>query len=166
MKTSKIVITNDNDSQALKKPFGPLLFVKDNVNQTLLKPSYLRSEYCLKISSQFDDSLKLIAYLTRNCGSRASIGEGTFRISLVNLDWSESLIGTFNGILDNGKLTLELSESTLGVELIGEYIFLIEVLAKRFRKNYRAIAYSNHIGIFDYALRIKNKVNFLDITLS
>ncbi len=65
---------------------------------------------------------------------------------------------------DDGYFRIYVTEAQLTQEIQGEYDYAIEVSIKRFVKTFRRKFYFNSLGLYDFALRIKKKVQFLEIT--
>jgi len=121
----------------------------------------------MRFNSNTFDGIQMIAGLQK--GKRfKSIASCTFKIYAFSVDdlWSETLLVTANGsALPDGRFQATATESTLSpVSLDGEITFKLEVDIERSGKTYTDTYYFNHIGIYDSFIRLKQNVEFLDIT--
>jgi hypothetical protein len=100
--------------------------------------------------------------------SAKTIASCTFRIYSVNVDntWAETLLVTVAGSNVGGnKFSASTPESSLApTALTGELTYKMEVELTRLGKTYTDAFYFNHVGIYDSFIRLKNDVEFLDIT--
>lgn len=130
------------------------------------------SEQIIKIAAKFDDdtfsNLKVIAYLydqqNANIGNAATCEFKFYRIS--GTDWTESLIDTQYGtILSNNYFYLHPSNSSLSpIDFYGADSLMIEATIIRSGTTYRDRVYLNHLGVYDNITRLRQDVQFLDIT--
>lgn len=138
-----------------------------NPNSTLSASAQL-----IKITGKFDDStftnLKIIAYLydqqNSSIGNAASCEFKFYRIS--GTDWTETLILTQNGTqLSNNYFYLNPANSTLApIDFFGADSLMIEATIIRSGITYRDRIYLNHLGIYDNVTRLRQDVQFLDLT--
>jgi hypothetical protein len=148
-----------NDSPSWQMLFGP--------NSELT-----RSAQVVRMGVEFDkdslDKLYTTAYLynpvTGNVDNAATCSIRIYSVS--NPSWSDTVI--FNGtaaILPNQHFYLEIPLSSIPtVSLEGGDTILIEATIVRSGTTYRDRMYVNHLGSYDSILRLRNDVDFLDIT--
>jgi hypothetical protein len=82
-------------------------------------------------------------------------------------DWSETFLVSKTGVIQpDGKFTATVTQAelTTAFELDGEKTFLVETEVFRFNKSYKSRKYVNHLGIYDSFIRLRSKVNFLEVT--
>lgn len=65
---------------------------------------------------------------------------------------------------DDGYFRVYVTETDLTQEIQGEFDYVVEVSVKRFIKSFSRRFYFNALGLYDFTLRIKKKVEFLEIT--
>jgi hypothetical protein len=119
-----------------------------------------------KFKSSDFDGINLIAFLNKN-NKKATIGSCLFKIYSISNDdsWTETLINqtTINGPTNSAKL--HLSEASLTpLELDGEFTISVEVILTIRDKKYNKKIYINHLGVYDSIFRLRQDVEFLDIT--
>lgn len=153
---NRVVINDQNDWQLL---FGP-------------NSSLSNSDQVVKIAAELDpndlSSIRFVAYLynpTRDAIDNAATC--TFKVYLVtNPGWNETLLTTFSGIYQpNFYFFADVLDTSLVPAILdGEATLRIEVAITRLGITYRDRIYVNHLGIYDSFIRLKKKVEFLDIT--
>lgn len=151
-----------------------VLSPSSNYNSLLTKVSHkacIDSDYKIKAWMRFNantfDGVQMIAGLQK--GKRLkSIGSCTFKIYAFSVDdlWTETLLVTSIGTpLPDGRFTANAVESSLApIGLDGEITFKLEVDIERSGKTYTDVYYFNHLGIYDSFIKLKQEVEFLDIT--
>jgi len=89
-----------------------------------------------------------------------------FNIYSVNiLDWTKTLILSKPSVQNGLYMDAHVTQSDLGLyELTGSEVYFIEALFTRKRKQLYVGKYFNHLGIYDSMFRLKQEVDFLDIT--
>jgi len=130
------------------------------------------SNLVIRVAGKFDDStlsnIKVIAYLYDQ--QNASIGNSascTFALYKVNNpSWSESLITTLTGTqLPNSYYFIEPATASLSqFNFDGGDTIMIEATIVRLGITYRDRIYINHLGVYDNLLRVRQDVEFLDMT--
>ena len=126
----------------------------------------------LKIAAEFDtasfDDIRLTAYLYDPAtGSVRSAATCSFVISLVSAPgWSESVIDTVAGsALPNSYFFATVNLAALAPAVLdGSATLMIEATATRLASTFRDRVYINHLGIYDTTTRLKQDVEFLDLT--
>jgi hypothetical protein len=114
------------------------------------------------------DSIYCTAYLynqvTGNVDNAASCTFRIYRVS--NPNWSDTLIYTGAGaILPNQHFYLEIPLTSIPTaDLDGGDTLMVEAVIVRAGSTYRDRRYVNHLGVWDSILRLRNDVEFLDIT--
>lgn len=165
----------DDDIQALRVDHSPRFIQNDSVDwQFLFGPNseLVSNILVLKNTGQFNtntfDSIKVIGYLYNS--SNGTVGEAAscvFNIYQVSTTgWTESLLGTFNGIEQSNSYWLSnINLSSLTpANLDGDSSLMIECIITRLSKTFRDRIYLNHLGSYDSIVRLRNDVEFLDIT--
>lgn len=173
--TRKFVAQDQEECQILKMDATNSFIVNDCEEwQFLFGPNSALSNSSLqiKIAAQFNtdsfDGIKLIAYLCEaQTGTVSSLGTCTFNIyKVTSPNWEDEFISSFSGtVLPNSYMYKELSEIDLnGLQLDGETTLMIEVTGVRLGSVYRNRIYVNHLGVYDSIIRIKQDVEWLDIS--
>lgn len=141
-----------------------------NVNSTLNN-----SSQTLKLAAQLDtntlDKIRIIGYLyNTNQGSvdnAASISFKIYRVAdITSPKWDDQLITTLTGDLQsNSYFFKDINISSLtGTSLDGDTTLMIEGTAVRLGVTYRDRIYVNHLGVYSSIIRLRQDVEFLDIT--
>jgi len=126
----------------------------------------------LKIAAELDtntlENLRFAAYLYNPVTKVADIAAAcTFRVYLVNQPgWIESLISTFNGTVQTNQYFYAdiLNSSIPTASIDGDSTLMIEAELTRSDKIYVDRVYVNHLGVYDSIVRLRNDVEYLDIT--
>lgn len=130
------------------------------------------STQIIKITGKFDDdtftNLKIVAYLfdVQNA-SIANAATCQFKLyQVTSPDWTETLLTTLPGSqLTNNYFYINPTTASLGsIDFQGGDTIMIEATIDRLGVIYRDRIYLNHLGVFDNITRLKNKVNFLEVT--
>lgn len=130
------------------------------------------STYSLKVAAEFNkttlDTLRITGYLYNQVGGTVGVGSTcTFDVYLVNSpNWTEQLIHSVIATpTANSYFFSDIPTSLLtGVDLFGGDTLMIEVLILRLNESYRERIYINHLGIYDNTRRLRNDVDWLDIS--
>jgi hypothetical protein len=121
----------------------------------------------MKFNSNTFDGVQIVAGLLK-IKRFISIASCTFKIYSVSVDnlWTENLITTISGNnLGDNRFSAIVSQSVINpVELSGDITFKLEVDITRLNKTYSESFFFNHLGIYDSFLRLKQDVEYLDIT--
>lgn len=177
MPITRKLISQDaaEDNQILKMDSLKRYIVNDTaIWQFLFSPNsdFTASEHIIKIAAEFDtedlDSVRFTAYLYNpNSGAIASGATCSFSVFKVSSPgWSDVPVTTFSGtLLGNSYFYADLSlSSLLPFDLDGSQTMMIEATITRLSYAFRDRIYINHLGIYDSFLRLKQDVEFLDIT--
>lgn len=174
--TRKLVAQDTNeDNQWLKVDNAQRYIVNDSNDwQFLFGPNSepTNSTQVLKLSAEFNkdsfDTIRFAGYLynpvTGAVDSSASV---TFSVYLVTTpQWTETLVSTFAGANTfNNYYFADINTSTLTpIDFYGGDTIMVEAVAIRLGRTYRDRIYVNHLGIFDNAFRLKQSIDFLDIS--
>lgn len=173
----RILVAPDNtqDSQILKADH-PTRYIENHVSewQFLFGPTSEldNSVQVIKAHARFNDAtfnnIQLISYLyePRN----ATVANSTtpvFKLyKVVAPDWTEELITTVGA----SQLTSNYWYNNLDLTTIPDFNFdggdtlMVEASLLRSGVLYRDRVYINHLGIYDSFIRLKQEVEFLDIT--
>ncbi len=176
MSTRRIRSTiNNKYVQPLKLCVGRKLIVTPNVdyNSILFTKKHKaknNSDYSQILWAKFEtqnfNGIQLITYLERN-GEKLSVGNCVFQIYSISTDtnWSETLLTTISGTANNGRLIASVPQSSLNpTELDGEITLAIKCTLNRQGKTFTKKIYLNHLGVYDSIFRLRQDVEFLDIT--
>lgn len=174
--TRKLIAQDENEeNQWLKVDNSQRYIVNDNQDwQFLFGPNseLTNSAQVLKIAAEFNkesfETIRFAAYLYNPVtGSVDNAGTMEFRVHLVTTpNWTDNLIHTFNGTqISNNYFYGDINLSTLSpIDFFGGDTIMIEAIATRLGRTYKDRIYVNHLGIFDNAFRLKQDIEFLDIT--
>jgi hypothetical protein len=179
MPVRRLVAQDDNDdNQWLKVDHSSRYIVNDMEDwQFLFGPNsaLTNSAQVLKIAAQLDtstlDKIRIIGYLYNSSSgsidSASSINFKVYKVAdITSPKWDDQLITTLTGVLQpNGYYFVDISVSLLtGTNLDGDTTLMIEATAIRSSTTYRDRIYVNHLGVYDSIIRLRNDVEFLDIT--
>ena len=132
--------------------------------------SLARAIRVLKLAGEYNDAtlndMRFVAYLyISNTGATSKSESCSFRFYKIDKPWAETLLYSTTGTeLPNGYWYISFSQADLGVPLDGSASIMMEVVVRRLSDTYRDRVYLNTLGIFGTAVRIKNDVEFLDIS--
>lgn len=174
--TKKLVAQDDNDDNQWLKVDHSSRYITNDMDdwQFLFGPNSAlsASNQIIKIAARFDDStfsnLKVIAYLfdqqNASVGNAASCQFKFYQITTP--DWTEVLLSTVNGAqLANNYFYLNPSLVSFSpINFFGGDTLMIEGTIVRLGVTYRDRVYINHLGIYDNVTRLRQDVEFLDIT--
>lgn len=171
----KLIITDDDDQCWVKVDHASLFILNETDDcQTVFGPNseLSNSAQIIKIAAKFDDdsfdNLKITAYLydQRNANI-ANAGSCEFKIYKVsNPDWTDVLIGTLPGVqLSNSYFySNPILSSFPTVDFLGGDSLMIEATIIRSGVTYRDRVYLNHLGVYGSVIRLKQDVEFLELT--
>lgn len=162
--------TNTNYIQSLKvdcindyltNNYSSVLFSKKHKGEEFISP---------KLTIQFDsnnlDGIHICGYLSKDFAVKtaASCSLNIYQISNDGL-CTKTLITSVLGIESNKMFKKSLTSIELApVELSGDVTLLIEATFLRRDKTFKKSIYVNHLGIFDSFFRLKQHVDFIDLT--
>jgi len=114
------------------------------------------------------NNIELVAYLYEPLNAAIASGATcTFKIFRVQPpNWSEVLIATVNGsVLLNGYFYANPTLASLApINFFGGDSIMIEATIIRLGVTYRDRVYINHLGIYDNVTRLRQDVEWLDIS--
>jgi hypothetical protein len=149
---------------------GQLISLSGKYQSTLQKTTRnnLRTNLYLKIHAQFDsdllDGIRIKAYVTNDIRTVPSVIP-SISLYRVSMNWSETLVATVIPSESNGIYTAYVDQLLLGSnELSGAETYAIYCIATIRQKKYRKKIYVNHLGIYDNVFRLRQDVDFIDIT--
>lgn len=133
------------------------------------------SAQVLKLAAQLDtntlDKIRMIGYLYNptngTIDNAASVSFAIYKVTDITIPkWDDQLITTISGDLQsNSYYFKDILISTLtGTSLDGETTLMIEGTAVRLGVTYRDRIYVNHLGIYENVYRLRQDVDFLNIT--
>jgi len=118
-----------------------------------------------KFNADSFDGLSIEVRLLRNGELTSSVVDSISLYEVDNETFDKNFIAEFLPTLTGQSWVVSIPESGISpVEITGEKTFYVECVVKRQRKSYRISKYFNHIGIYDSFFRLKQEVDFLDIT--
>lgn len=173
--TVKLISQDGDDSQILRTD-NRKKFIVNHANewQFLFGPNSAlsNSQHVVKIAAEFDisdfDGIRLVGYLYNPItGSIDNASSCQFTVSKVTQPfWSDVPVATFAGTqLPNSYYFSDVSAAALPtIDLDGGDTLMIEVAIARLAEIYRDRIYINHLGIYDSVFRLKQEVEYLDLT--
>lgn len=177
--TRKLVAQDENDvNQWLKVDHSSRYIVNNSPEwQFLFSPNSAlsASSQILKLAAQLDsetlNKIRVIGYLYNPVTGNVDNSSGiTFRIYKVNNiadpKWQDELVTTLVGEFQSNSYyfkDIDLEDIT-GASLDGDTTLMIEGVATRLGRTYRDRIYVNHLGVYDSVVRLRNDVQFLDLT--
>lgn len=128
-----------------------------------------RPDYKLTLHAKFNSSAMeglVIEAKLLSTYRQASVAVSSILVYRVsNLDFSRTLINTFTPTASGMSWVLTLTQSQLGAnELSGAETYYIEALATRRLRKYRSSLYVNHLGCFDSINRLRQCLEYNQIT--
>ena len=172
----RLVAQDDNDDNQWLKVDHDSRYIVNDVDdwQFLFGPgsALSNSTQIIKIAARFDDNtfnnVKFIAYLYDQ--SNASVSNAAtcvFKIHQVQLpDWTDILVLTVSGtqLPNNYFYSTQVLSAFSSIDFLGGDTFMVEATIVRSGVTYRDRIYVNHLGIYDNVTRLRQDVDFLDIT--
>jgi hypothetical protein len=133
------------------------------------------SEQVIKCWAQLDtttlNSIRIVGYLYRPgtgaVDSAASVGFRIYRVQdITSPNWDDLYLMSVAGVLQpNGYYTVTVPTSSIpGAILDGDTTLMIEAVAVRSGTTFRDRVYLNHLGVYESINRLRQDVDFLDIT--
>lgn len=129
------------------------------------------AQFIVKIAAKFDsntfNNINMTAYLyDANKASPASAASCVFKISKVTApQWTEiELFDTPGTILTNSYYYANPTLNLFSLDFQGGDTLMIEATLTRLGIVYRDRIYVNHLGIYDSVIRLKQDVDFLQVT--
>lgn len=174
--TRYLVAQDENDvNQWLKVDHPSRYIVNDSPEWQFLfgvDSALNTSQFVLKIACRFDDDsltkLKMVGYLYNPLTAAiGSIDTCEFNVYLIDLpDWTETFVDVFSGVLQPNNYFYVNPDITDVVPggMDGSATIMIECVAVRLGTTYRDRIYVNHLGIYDNVLRLKQDIQFSELT--
>lgn len=174
--TIKLLSQDNEDAQILRVDYSDRYLVNDaNDWQLLFGPnSELNpSERIIKIAAELDtdtlDAIRFTAYLyNQNTGAVDNASTCQFNIYRVKKPgWEDELLTTISGtfqISNSYFFASDLITNLSPAELDGDTTLMVEATITRLANTYRDRVYINHLGSYESIIRLRNDVDFLDIT--
>lgn len=147
------------------------LFTQSNQSNVTLERTWHNqgAEIMPNIHASFEsdsfDGFKIIAWLaTSDIAVSSSLD--FFKVYSVNINtWAKTLVATKAAVQSGASFTCSMTAADLGAaEYTGAEVYFIEATMLRRRKKFYIGKYFNHLGIYDSWFRLKQDVDFLDIT--
>lgn len=175
----KIVAQDENDTnQWLKIDHSTRYIVNDSPEwQFLFGPNSVldNSSQILKLAAQLDtntlDKIRIVGYLYNPKNGTIDSASGiTFNVykvtDITTPKWNDELITTLTGILQSNSyyfVDIDITSLT-GTSLDGDTTLMIEGVATRLNVTYRERIYVNHLGVYQSVVKLRQDVDYLDIT--
>jgi hypothetical protein len=120
-----------------------------------------------KFNASAFDGIQMIAWLEDKDKEVTSTASCEFKVYYIDTNnWNQTLIFTGSGTASGTRWVASPNQAALGLnnDLDGERTLMIEASLTRWGDTYKNTVYVNHLGIYDSFIRLKNDVEFLDIT--
>ena len=175
--TRKLVAQDDNDdNQWLKVDHSSRCIINDMDDwqlvfgpNSLLSPSTQLLKIAVELDTEDFNSLRFTAYLynpkTGGIDNAATCIFNIYRIH--GSGWQETLVSTFSGAFQNTNHYFFADQLITGfspMDFDGGDTLMVEAIVTRLGVLYKDRVYVNHLGIYDSFLRLKQEVQFLDLT--
>jgi hypothetical protein len=148
---------------ALNTDYNSILFTKKHKAKS-------KKDYSHTLAAKFDsenfDGIHMISYLEKD-SEILNIGTCTFNVYQVSVDsnWTETLITTVVGTTIANRSIAIVNQIDLNpTELDGEFTLAISCDLIRQGLKFTKKIYVNHLGVYDSIFRLRQDVEFLDIT--
>jgi hypothetical protein len=147
------------------------LFTQSNQSNVTLerswhsnKPDISANLHAVFESNNFD-GFKIIAWISTSDLAVSGFLD-VFKVYSVNINtWEKTLVVTKAAVQSGISFVCNVTASDLGSnEYTGAEVYFIEASITRRKKSYYVGKYFNHLGIYDSWFRLKQDVDFLDIT--
>lgn len=169
---------NNSDNQWLKVDHNSRYIQNDSTDwQFIFGPNSAlnTSGQVLKLSAQLDtstlDKIRIVGYLynptTGNVDSAGSVNFSIYKVAdITTPKWDDQLITTLTGdIQSNSYYFKDINITSLtGANLDGDTTLMIEGVAIRLGVTYRDRIYVNHLGVYSSVVRLRQDIEFLDVT--
>lgn len=152
---SKYIVNESPEWQFL---FGP---------DSTLSTSVLTVKLAAKFDATTFNNINLTAYLyDATKASPATAATCVFKVyKVVDPQWSEVELFTSSGtLLTNSHFYANPVLSTFGLDFQGGDTLMVEATLTRLGITYRDRVYVNHLGVYDSVVRLKQDVEWLDIS--
>lgn len=171
----KFIAQDNEEAQPLRINSSKRFIVNDtNDWQFLFGPNsaFTTTGKFMRIAAEFDkvdfSSIRFVGYLyDPDSGTISNMANCTFNVYLVTTPfWTEQFVGAFPGTqLFNSYFFADVSSTSLApIDFFGGDTIMIEAVGVRLGVAFRERVYVNHLGIYDNAFRLRQDVDFLDIT--
>lgn len=177
MAINRVLLAQDQneENQWLKVDSNKRYIVNDSQDwQFLFGPNsaFTASNLFLKVAAELNketfDTIRMAAYLYNpNSGTTANTATVTFNVYLITTPtWTEQFVGAFSATQTyNSYFFSDINTSILApIDFFGGDTIMIEAVATRLTETYRERVYINHLGIYDNITRVRQDVEFLDIS--
>lgn len=167
-------LTNNHYVNVFKSGVSALFSYSCSYNQVLQKVgSGLSPTYSLNLWARYNhdnfDQIEVICVGESTTGKQTAISNVSFTLGFVEIDntWTSTNVITKPGILDvdnSFKQSFTLADIASVFEIDGEKTIYVDAKATRLGRQLKRRFYFNDIGLYESFLKLKNKVNFLDLT--
>lgn len=173
--TRKLISQSEDSVQILRMDNETRYIVNDCDCWQMLfngNSAFTSSNQVVKIAAEFDvedlESIRFVSYLYNSVtGAVDNASTCSFVVSkVIQPGWEETILYSFPGTIQpNNYFFADIATSLLDEDILdGQGTLVIDTVITRLSSTYRERVYINHLGIYDSFLRLKNKVNFLEIT--
>jgi hypothetical protein len=176
MPINRILIAQDSEDNQILRTDNRKRFIINTCHewQMLFGPNSIlsNSNQVVKIAAEFNiddlDSVRFVGYLYDPIsGSTSAASSCLFNIyRVVNPNWADNLVYSSSGVeLPNSYWYSDISIASLSpANLEGGETLMIEAVLTRLGETLRDRVYINHLGVYDSIIRLRQDVDFLDIT--
>lgn len=179
MATRKLIADiSSEDSQILKMDSINRYIVNSNNDWQFIfnaNSEFTNSVQILKIAAEFDtdnlSKIRMTAYLYNTTNgtidNASSCSFKIFRVEkLVDPRWNDNLVTNISGTQDsNSYYFADIDTSSItGANLDGDTTLMIEATIIRLGRSYKDRVYINHLGVYDSIVRLRQDVEWLDLS--
>ena len=171
----RLLTSHDGRDQILKLDSNKRYIVNTSPEWQMLLGSLselTNSRQVLKIAAEFNvasfEGIRLVAYLFNpSTGGVDSSASCTFDVYVVRSpNWQDIFVASFVGAdTSNSYYFSDVPSSSIpSINLFGGDTVMVEAVITRLNQTYRDRVYINHLGIYDNAFRMRQDIEFLDLT--
>jgi hypothetical protein len=179
MATRKLVAHhNTKHNQILKMDSISRFIVNDSPKWQFIfnaNSEFTNSTQVAKVTAEFDTSnlskIRVTGYLYNPANGTVDNADSCsvklFRVEKqVNPRWNEVLVTTLSTTQDaNSYYFVDIDTSSItGANLDGDTTLMLEATITRLGRTYRERVYVNHLGVYDSIIRLRQDVEWLDIS--
>lgn len=173
--TVKLISQDGDDSQVLRTDNRKKFIVNHTHEwQFLFGPNSAlsNSQHVVKLAAEFDvsdfNSIRMIGYLYNPItGSTDNASSCEFKVYKVTQpQWYDTFVATFSGTqIPNSYFFVDVPLASLpSIDFDGGDTIMIDAIVTRLGETYRDRIYVNHLGIYDNVFRLRQDVEYLDLT--
>jgi hypothetical protein len=145
--------------------YNSILFTQEHRGHS---PTLNNIKVWAKFNTSTFDGIQMIAWLEDKDKEIITTASCEFKVYYIDTtnNWDETLIFIGSGTASGLRWISSPSQSDLGSsnELDGERTIMIQATMLRWGRTYKNKIYINHLGVYDSIVRLKNDIEFLDIS--